>query len=73
MLLAEENRINMRLIPPARGLIFDRNGVAIADNEQNYRVVIVREDAGDVDEVLARLRRLIPLDETENSSAPCAR
>ncbi|MEX0303506.1 MAG: penicillin-binding protein 2, partial [Leisingera sp.] len=25
-LLAEENRINIRLLPPARGQIFDRNG-----------------------------------------------
>jgi penicillin-binding protein 2 len=64
-LLAEENRINVRLIPPARGLIFDRNGVIIADNSQNYRIVIVREDAGDVEETVAKLRRLIPLDETE--------
>ncbi|MFN7053134.1 MAG: penicillin-binding protein 2, partial [Gemmobacter sp.] len=47
-LLAEENRINIRLIPPARGLIQDRNGKLIAGNEQNYRVVITREDAGDV-------------------------
>ena len=47
-LLAEENRINMRLLPPARGLIFDRNGIALAENAQNYRIVIVREDAGDV-------------------------
>ena len=52
-LLAEENRINIRLIPPARGLIQDRNGKLIAGNEQNYRVVITREDAGDVDLVLA--------------------
>ncbi len=44
-LLAEENRINIRLIPPARGLILDRNGKLIAGNEQNYRVVITREDA----------------------------
>ncbi|MBU2358135.1 MAG: penicillin-binding protein 2, partial [Alphaproteobacteria bacterium] len=54
-LLAEENRINIRLLPPARGLVFDRNGIPLAENEQNYRVVMVREDAGDVDEVLARL------------------
>ena len=60
-LLADENRINMRLLPPARGLIFDRNGVAIADNEQNYRVVMVREDAGDVGEVLARLTELVKI------------
>ncbi len=60
-LLAEENRINIRLIPPVRGLIHDRNGTVLAGNEQNYRVVIVREDAGDVDLVLARLARLIDL------------
>ncbi|MBD3680218.1 MAG: penicillin-binding protein 2 [Rhodobacteraceae bacterium] len=64
-LLAEENRINIRLIPPERGLIFDRNGVPIATNEQNYRVTIVREDAGDVEEVIARLSRLIELEEGE--------
>lgn len=60
-LLAEENRINIRLIPPARGLILDRNGKLIAGNEQNYRVVITREGAGDVDLVLNRLSHLIPL------------
>ena len=64
-LLAEENRINMRLIAPARGLIYDRNGTIIADNSQNYRIVIVREDAGDVEEVVDRLRRLVDLDEDE--------
>jgi penicillin-binding protein 2 len=60
-LLAEENRINLRLLPPVRGLILDRNGVLLAGNEQNYRVVIKRDDAGDVDLVLERLGQLIPL------------
>ena len=60
-LLAEENRINIRLVPPRRGQIQDRNGKTLAGNEQNYRVVITREDAGDVDTVLARLARLIPM------------
>lgn len=61
-LLAEENRINIRLLPPARGLIFDLNGNPLAVNEQNYRVVMVREDAGDVGEVLERLTKIVPLD-----------
>ncbi len=61
-LLAEENRINIRLLPPARGLIFDLKGLPIAANEQNYRVVMVREDAGDVGEVLERLTKIVPLD-----------
>lgn len=60
-LLAEENRVNIRLLPPARGLIFDRNGMPIADNEQNYRVVMVREDAGDVGEVLAKLTEIVEI------------
>jgi len=60
-LLADENRINIRLIPPARGLIYDRNGVLLAGNEQNYRIVIVREDAGDIEDVLTRLSDLIEL------------
>jgi len=61
-MLAEENRINLRLIPPTRGLIYDRFGEVIASNEQNYRIVIVREDAGDIDATLARLSRLVELD-----------
>jgi penicillin-binding protein 2 len=64
-LLAEENRINMRLLPPPRGLIFDRNGVLIAGNAQNYRIIIVREDAGDVDAVIAKLKEIIHLDDDD--------
>ena len=60
-LLAEENRINIRLIPPERGLIHDRNGRLIAGNEQNYRVVITREAAGDAELVLRRLAGIIPM------------
>lgn len=64
-LLAEENRINVRLIPPARGVIYDRNGVEIAGNSQNYRIIIVKEEAGDVDAVVAKLKTLINLDEDD--------
>jgi penicillin-binding protein 2 len=61
-LLAEENRINIRLIPPARGEIFDRNGIVLAQNTPSYRISIVREDAGDVDAVIAKLQTLLKLD-----------
>lgn len=60
-LLAEENRINIRLIAPERGLIQDRNGRTIAANEQNYRIVFTRESDDDVDRVLHRLAGLIPM------------
>ncbi|MCC5987957.1 MAG: penicillin-binding protein 2 [Pararhodobacter sp.] len=64
-LLAEENRINIRLLPPSRGLILDRNGLVLADNEQNYRIVLVREDAGDPRAALESLAQLIELGEAE--------
>ena len=63
--LAEENRIKFQLIPPARGLIHDRNGTLIAGNEQNYRIVMVREDAGDPKKVLNTLRKIIWIDDAD--------
>jgi penicillin-binding protein 2 len=64
-LLADENRINIRLIPPARGRIFDRTGTIIAENVPSYRITMIREEAGDVDEIIARLARIVELDPAE--------
>ena len=61
-MLAEENRINIRLLAPPRGIVFDRHGQKLAENQQNFRIVLVREDAGDVDAVIGALRKLIYLD-----------
>ena len=68
-LLAEENRINIRLIPPARGRIFDRNGRVLAENEPSYRITMVREEAGNVEEVIARLSTLVELDDDDLNRA----
>ncbi|MDX5384354.1 MAG: penicillin-binding protein 2 [Rhodobacterales bacterium] len=67
--LAEENRISIRLIAPARGQIFDRNGAMIAENQPSYRIVMVREDAGDIDLVMRRLGALIDLSEEDQERA----
>jgi penicillin-binding protein 2 len=61
--LAEENRINPRLLPPPRGRILDRFGIPLADNRQNYRVVVVREQAKDIATTLARLASIVTLDD----------
>lgn len=63
--LADENRINLRLLAPPRGRIFDRFGLVLADNQQNYRVIIVREQAGDLDATLAALGELIEVGEAD--------
>src|SRR3954449_11833145 len=59
--LADENRINLRLIAPPRGRIVDRFGVALASNRQNYRVVLVAEQAGDIPTTLDALGQIITL------------
>ena len=61
-LLAEDNRISIRLLPPERGLIFDRTGVLLAGNEQNSRLPFVRADA-DAVEVLDKIS--LPIGDSE--------
>lgn len=65
--LAEENRINLRLLPPPRGRIYDRFGVPIAVNDQNYRVVIIAEQTPDLEATLSDLSQIIPLSESERA------
>jgi penicillin-binding protein 2 len=62
-LLADENRINHRLVPPDRGRIFDRNGLPLARNSPTYRVLVVREQTTDLHATLQALARLIALPE----------
>ncbi|MBT3931053.1 MAG: penicillin-binding protein 2, partial [Rhodospirillaceae bacterium] len=57
--LAEENRINLRLLPPPRGRITDRRGQLLAVNRQNYRVLMTVERAGDAEVTLDALGRFI--------------
>ena len=63
--LADENRINFRLLPPPRGRIVDRFGVPVADNQENYRILLVPEQTRDVKETLARLARILPISDNE--------
>ncbi|MFN3725812.1 MAG: penicillin-binding protein 2 [Allosphingosinicella sp.] len=59
--LAEENRIQMRLIPPRRGWIVDRNGQPMAQNRSTFRVDLLKERIEDVDYTLAQLTQLLGL------------
>ncbi|SME91249.1 peptidoglycan glycosyltransferase [Tistlia consotensis] len=60
-LLAEDNRINIRLLPPPRGRIVDRFGTPLAVNRQNYQVLLVSEQVADLDDTLDRLGQIVPL------------
>ncbi len=61
--LASGNQFNYRLTPPPRGLILDRNGVALASNRPNFRLLVAREDDMDVDKTLGELALLVPMDD----------
>ncbi len=59
--LAENNRINLKMLAPKRGKIVDRFKTPLAVNDQNFRVLIVPEQAKDLEKVLSRLQKLIEL------------
>jgi penicillin-binding protein 2 len=63
--LADENRINLRLLAPPRGRIIDRFGLPLATNTPNYRVVLVAEQAGEIDLTLDAIDQLIGLTELD--------
>jgi len=58
-LQAEENRVSVRLLPPPRGRIFDRNGAELAVNRENYRVLLVPEQTNDVEGTLDAVAQLL--------------
>ena len=68
-LLADENRINIRLIPPSRGRIFDREGRVVAENIPSYRITMIREQTDDIEEVIKRLGQIVELDPIEVEAA----
>jgi penicillin-binding protein 2 len=61
VMLAEDNRINMQLLPPPRGRILDRFGQPLAINQQNFRVLIVPEQVRTLSATLDALSQIIPL------------
>jgi penicillin-binding protein 2 len=65
--MAEDNRVNLRLLVPPRGPIFDRNNVQLAGSQQNFRAVLVAEQTKNVPETLDRMAGLIDLTETERA------
>jgi penicillin-binding protein 2 len=59
--LSENNRVHVQPIPPTRGLIYDRNGVIIADNRPSFSLSITRERAGDWQQVLDLIVEVLSL------------
>ncbi|MEX5213089.1 MAG: penicillin-binding protein 2 [Nitrospiraceae bacterium] len=60
--LSENNRTRTVLLEPARGLIYDRNGVLLANNVPSFTLYVTLEDVKDRVELAARLSLLIGLE-----------
>src|SRR4051812_2385432 len=59
--ISENNRVHVLPIPPTRGLIYDRNGVLLADNRPSFNLTITRERASDVNQELDEVINLLHL------------
>lgn len=65
--LADENRVNLRLLAPPRGKIVDRLGRPVAVNRQDYRVFLIAEQANDVEATLRALGSLVEISDNERN------
>jgi penicillin-binding protein 2 len=61
--LSASNQFNFKLMPPPRGLIVDRNGVVLASNRPNFRLMVARDKGIDVPGTLKTLAAFVPLDD----------
>ena len=64
--LAEKNRISLRLIPPLRGNILDRNDNVLALNKNSYNVLIEgNKSRSEIEETIEKISRIIYLNDTD--------
>jgi len=58
---ADENRFDTRIVPPPRGIIYDRFGTILAQTSKDYQVAVVQDDAEDLEGVIDRVRQILGL------------
>ncbi len=63
--LSEHNRIRLMALPPTRGLIYDRNGVILAENKPTFHLEIIPEQVENMEATLKGLGEIVTLSESE--------
>ncbi len=58
---SDDNRMRVVPVPPVRGLIYDRNGVLLAQNLPSFDLVVTRDQVSDLADTLAQLGRILPI------------
>mgnify|MGYP000126754463 CR=1 FL=1 len=62
---SESNRVQVRPVAPNRGLIYDRRGRLIADNQPAFRLQLVPEKVGDLEATIDALAELVEIDDED--------
>ena len=63
--LSEQNRFFISSIPPTRGLIYDRNGVLLAQNLPAYNLELIPERVKNIDATIASLGEIINISDAD--------
>jgi penicillin-binding protein 2 len=64
---SDNNRVQIQPVAPIRGLIFDRNGVLLAENLPTHSLTVVAERVANMDETLALIEALVGLTPDEKT------
>src|SRR5690606_13224032 len=62
---SDDFRIHIQPVVPNRGLIYDRNGVLLAETRPSFSLILVQEHAGDIGATLELRRGLTKLDDDD--------
>lgn len=66
--LSNKNRISLIQLSPSRGLIYDRNGILLAENVPVFSLEIAPDQVENIQSTLANLRKIISISESESSA-----
>ncbi|MDA3920656.1 MAG: penicillin-binding protein 2 [Salinisphaera sp.] len=64
---SKDNRMRAEVVPPVRGLIFDRDGVLLANNQPAYRLDIVPEQIANLADTIKRLGQIVSISDADKS------
>lgn len=65
---SNDNRINVQTVPPNRGLIYDRNGIILAENRPVYSLQVVVKKTKNLKQKIEKLRDMLDLSDQEVES-----
>lgn len=63
--LSQQNLLSIVPLRPARGLIYDRNGVLLATNIPSYSLAIIPEKTKNITNTLTQLQKILPISTEE--------